>query len=142
MYMDKQLEFSDGQAITATADSTNVIDLGVGRNLGVGERLYLMLDVTEAFTDSSSDSTVTVTLTTDDNESLSSDTVIATFPVFAALSAVGVHYYNLPIDVTYERYLGLVYTVANGSLTTGKFKASIVKDIQKYTAHASGYVSA
>ena len=37
MILDALLQLSSGQTITATADSTNTIDLGVGRDLGIGD---------------------------------------------------------------------------------------------------------
>ena len=43
MYTDAQNLFSDAQALTVTADSTNVIDLGVDRNVGQGEPLAVVI---------------------------------------------------------------------------------------------------
>jgi hypothetical protein len=51
MWLDKQLEFSDSQAVTATAISTNVVDLNTafnyntGVDIGTGEDVYLVLQV-------------------------------------------------------------------------------------------------
>lgn len=151
MYVDAQLTFSDAQAVTATANSTNVIDTGplfsgnTGRNLGVGERLYVAVTVDVAMTDSGSDSTITVSLVTDDNSALSSAATIATLGIIPALTAAGSTFiYGLPVagSVPYERYIGLAYTTTNGNLTTGSFTASIVKDPSLYTALASGFSSA
>jgi hypothetical protein len=36
MWLDKQLEFSDSQAVTATAISTNVVDLNTAFNYNTG----------------------------------------------------------------------------------------------------------
>jgi hypothetical protein len=143
MMLDKQLLFSEAQAITAAADSTNVIDLGVARSIGVGEELYIFIEVDVAFTDSSSDSTLTVNLVTDDNASLSSDSTIQTLVTIPALAAAGTQYIvRLPIGTTvpYERYIGLVYTPNNGNLTTGSITAGIVKDPQRNLPYyASGF---
>lgn len=50
MITDKQLEFSDSQALTATAVSDNVIDLGyAGADAGTGETLYVVVHFETAF---------------------------------------------------------------------------------------------
>lgn len=143
MILDQQNVFSDAQAITATANSTNVIDLSAVRNIGIGEDLYLVFSVTVAFTDAGSDSTVTPSLVTDDNAALSSVATIATYDVFAALTAAGTQrFYKLPIRTIpglYERYLAITYTVANGNLTTGSITAFLCKDIQAARQYTSGF---
>ncbi len=45
MFLDKQLQFSDSQALTATALSTNVIDLSVARSIGTGEPVAVVISV-------------------------------------------------------------------------------------------------
>lgn len=138
MIMDAQNLFSDAQAVTATAASTNVMDLGIaGRNLGVGEDMYLVVIVDTTFTDSGSDSTIAVTLETDDNASMSSPTTLLSLGTFAALTAAGSRLVTkLPINSAYERYLGVRYTAANGNLTTGAFTAFLTKDIDAYKSYA------
>ena len=44
MILDAQNQFSSAQALTATADSTNVIDLGVAREIGVGEPMCVLIN--------------------------------------------------------------------------------------------------
>jgi len=142
MILDSQLEFSSAQAVTASAASTNLVDLGIARDIGVGEDLWIRIGVTTAMTDSGSDSTITVTLQTDDNASFSSAATVATLVVIPATTAAGVEYYiKLPAAVLaeYERYIRGYYTAANGNLTTGSFDMNIVKDIQHYTDFASGF---
>lgn len=150
MYVDAQLTFSDAQAITATANSTNVIDTGplfsgiTGRNLGVGRQLYIAVTVDVAFTDSGSDSTIAISLVTDDNAALSSASTIASLGTLAALTPAGTSVFfpmPLPNTVPYERYIALTYTAANGSLTTGSITASIVLDIDAYTSTVGGFTT-
>ena len=45
MILDSLLKFSDAQALTATADSTNVIDLSNDRDIGIGEPMALVVTV-------------------------------------------------------------------------------------------------
>lgn len=143
MILDDQLLFSEAQAITSTADSTNVIDLSNVRDIGVGEDLFIFAVLTEALNDSSgTDATLSVGLTTDDNASLSSDTALQTLFTFAHGNAAGTFKYARINPASFERYIGLVYTVANGPFDAGKVTAGIVKDIQKYTSYASGFTIA
>lgn len=143
MLLDKQTQFSDAQAITASAASTNYIDQSVIKNLGVGEELTLVVLVTVAFTDTGSDSTVTPSLQTDDNTSFSSAATIRTFDTLAALSAAGTQrIYKLePYTQAgiYERYIQLYYTVAGGNLTTGSISAFLTLNAQAWKSYAVGY---
>lgn len=147
MLIDNNLLFSDAQAVTATAGSTNIIDTAplftgnTGRRIGDGKPIYIFVTVDTAFTDSGSDSTIAVTVETDDNTSMSSATTIATITTFAALTAAGTKFFApLPIGV-YERYVGLRYTAANGNLTTGAFTAGLVLDIDQFVATAPGFTT-
>lgn len=137
MILDAHNLFSDAQAVTATANSTNVIDSSVARDLGAGEEIYLVVMVDVAMTDSGSDSTVAVTLVTDDNASLSSKTTVQTIGTFAATSAAGSRFIaKLQPSALYERYIGVTYTVAGGDLSTGSFTAFLTKNIDAYRAYA------
>lgn len=48
MILDAQLQFSNAQALTATAVATNVIDLGADRSIGSGEPMAVMFTVVVA----------------------------------------------------------------------------------------------
>lgn len=137
MYVDAELQFSDSQAVTAAAASTNIIDLGSVRDLGAGQDLYLVVNCTVAMTDGSSDSTLAVTLQTDDNSGFSSATTGQTIGTFAATSAVGTQMISkVDVGALNERYARVYYTPANGNLTTGSFDAFLTTDVDKYTAYA------
>ena len=143
MYLDGQNLFSEKQAITAAAVSTNVIDTSKARDIGTGEEFYIMVQVTTSFTDSGSDSTLAVALVTDNNESLSTPATIRTLVTLPALTAAGTTlFFRIEPQglVPFERYIGLSYTPANGNLTTGAITAGIVRNIQKSKNYpASGY---
>ena len=139
MYIDAHNLFSDAQAITADAASTNLIDLGAIRNIGVGQPLYVVIVCDVAMTDASSNSTCTVTVETDDNASFSSATTAQTIGTFAALSAAGTRKVALiQPDAVNERYMRLKYTMANGDLSTGSFTAFLTQNIDAYTSYADG----
>jgi len=140
MYVDAQNLFSDAQAITSAAASTNLIDLGSARDIGVGETLYLVSSVDVAFTDAGSDSTLVVTLETDDNAAFSSAVTIATIGTFGALSAAGSRLViKLPPGAAYEQYIRVLYTPVTGDLTTGSVTTFLTKDLQAFTAYPIGY---
>jgi hypothetical protein len=143
MLLDVQTGFSVAQVITATAASTNNLDLGVVRNIGVGEELYLLFIVTAAFTDSGSDSTVTPSLQTDTTSAFGAAVTVRTYDTLAALTPLGTkRMYKLEpfTDVgLYKRFVQIMYTVANGNLTTGAISAYLTKDVQAWTPYAVGY---
>lgn len=138
MYVDSQLLFSDAQAVTAAAASTNSIDLGAVRDIGTGESLYVVCSVDVAMTDGSSDSTLVVSLEGDSTTTFTPDGTDTLF-TFPALSAAGtVKYARLDpgMAALAFRYIQLRYTPANGSLTTGSFTSFITSNIDKYTSYA------
>lgn len=143
MITDKLLRVSEDQAVTATAVSTDKIDLGTARDIGEGRDLFVVFTITETFATLTS---LTFQVVTDDNASLSSPTVIgATGAITLAsgdLAAGKQHIVRIPplIASKGERYLGTQYTVGGSSATAGKVTTDIVLDIQdgrKY--YASGF---
>ena len=147
MILDSQLEFSDGQAVTSTAISTNVVSLAddnTTRDIGAGGQLYLVVQTRTEATDTSSDATLTVTLESAENEALSTNPVVhystgalafADFsPAGSVLACVA-----LPSD-DYKDFLGVRYTVASGPLTAGNFDAFLTRDPQRWKAYANGPV--
>lgn len=141
MITDAQLTFSDAQAITAAAGSDNTVDLSAVRDIGTGEPLYIVVSVDVAFTDGSSDSTLTVALEGDSTTSFTPDGTVDLFTIPALAAAGNVYYARLApgaAPLAY-RYVRLKYTPNNGNLTTGTVTASIVHDIQKFVAYAKNY---
>lgn len=141
MYVDKLALFSDAQAVTAAAASTDYMDLGAARNIGVGQELYVAVTVDVALTDASSDSTVTVSLEGDSSTTFTPDGTQTLFTI-PALAAAGQKYYARisPDFASNYRYIQLRYTPNNGNLTTGSFTAAIVTGIDKVTNFPKGYV--
>lgn len=147
MIKDKQLCFSEAQAITTTARSTNVIDMvATANDLGVGEDLYIVITVDTSFTAAGA-ATLTITIETDDNAAFSSAAVLQTTQAIgkASLTAgMEPFYICVPVGhiVSWERYLSLNYTVATGPMTAGALSACIVKDIQRWKAYPKNFVTA
>lgn len=144
MILDHQLMFSDGQAVTGNAQSTNVIDLKDARDIGRGHPLWIMIQVTASMTDSGSNSTVAVSLKTDDNDNAPMDSAatLQTLMTIPAVSPAGSTWFvrvNPEILEKFQRYIALQYTLANGDLTTGSFRAGILLDPQMWAAYPSGF---
>jgi hypothetical protein len=141
MILDSQLLFSDAQAITAAAASTNSVDFGAGvKNLGVGEQINIAINVDVALTDAGSDSTLTVALQTDTDPAFGSPTTVKTLVTIPALAPIGAAYFaSIEPDDVVERYVRLYYTPNSGNLTTGSVTAAVVKDIQKQVIYPKGY---
>lgn len=156
MILDTQAEFSDSQAVTSTAISSNVMDLlaalGAGtaltggntiQDVGHGEDIYLVVQTAVAATDTGSDATLTVTLESDTAAGLASAPVVHFSTgalAFATFSPAGtvLAMIKLP-NADYKRYLGVRYTVASGPLTAGAFDAFLTKDIQRAKIYKSAF---
>jgi hypothetical protein len=128
--MDRTGLFSDGQTITATAASTNVVDLGaygltMPRDAGLGTSIPLVVAVTQSFNNLTS---LTISIETDDNAAFSSPTTVWTSPAYTlAQVAQGAKYLlpdSLPAGVS-ERYVRMKYTVAGTAPTLGKITVGV-----------------
>lgn len=137
MIFDRTLLFSDGQAITATAPSTNVVDLGktgtiygasapVARDIGYGTDTDLSVSVTQSFNNLTS---LTISIEVDDNPAFSSPKAVWTSQAYPLADLATGKRYLLPDRLTAginERYVRLVYTVAGTAPTLGKITAGVV----------------
>lgn len=129
MILDKQLEFSNAQAITVTAASTNVIGLGPkqarGHSVGTpGAGTAIDFSVATTFTAAGA-ATLTIQMRTSDSADMSSATVIASSGPLAVADLVAgkdVPFY-LTIPATAKAYVDLNYVVATGPFTAGAISA-------------------
>lgn len=127
MIMDADLLFSDAQAIPtgATTASTNIVDLQAIRDIGVGEDLEIVVQITTAL---AGVGTVVVLLQSDDNSSFSSGT-------FAAASVAGTRLTaKLQPGAIVERYIRIAYTA--GTLSAGAADAFIAHGVDNYRSYA------
>lgn len=129
MIFDTQGLVSDNQAITATAASTNIIDLGPiasgrVRDVGQGDDIPFLIQVTEAFNNLTS---LKVEVQTSDSATFASGVTTVwekTVLLAGGLSTVGYKFCNDDIEPGGAgRYLRVYYTVTGTAPTTGKIKA-------------------
>lgn len=144
---DALLQLSSAQAVTATAVSTNTIDLSLARDVGAGNDLFAVFNVDTA-AEASGSATVTFEVITSASADLSSPTVIASTgeigkaSLTAARAPITV---PIPPHVTEkgQRYLGVRYTVATGPLTAGAFSATVTtSQVHGQKNYASGFTVA
>jgi len=127
--LDKFLQYSDKQAVTATAVSTNVVDAGatknpaIGRDLGAGTPLFLFLSVSQTFTAAGAATLVATLQDSADNSSWADVASIGPLSL-AQLTAGTSKWVGLPIPT--RRYTRVNYTVATGPMTAGIISAHIV----------------
>jgi hypothetical protein len=121
--IDKYNHYSDAQALTATAASTDYVDHGADRNLGIGEPLAVVVHVDVALDGTTGDETYSAVLQTDDNTSFSSATTVVALPTMTRGDAAGTRYVAvLPPNTTVERYTRVSYTLG-GTTPTGTVTA-------------------
>jgi hypothetical protein len=134
MIIDNELVFSDSQAITASAASTNIIDLGaMGQgDLGNSRSLEILVQTTQAFNNLTS---LGIKLQTCASEDFSSTTVYdlplqETVTLASGNLAINKEILRGKIPHGCLRYVRLYYTVAGSSPSTGKVFATMVYDRQ------------
>lgn len=111
MWIDTLAEFSDGQAMTATAVSTNVYDLGKARQVGKGNPLYVHVSLDVAADDTDGNETYEVQVQTDSTDAFGSPVVLATLNIPRG-SPAGYHDKIAIPDKNVEQFLRLNYVLA------------------------------
>jgi len=132
--------------VTATAISTNVIDLRqpngaptVVDNGILGIDMYLVVQTIQAFNNLTS---LTITLESDSTANLATAPVVhfsSGAILLAALVANTVQVRTLLPSGSYKRYLGLRYTVTGTAPTTGTVLAYLTPDAQRNIAYPGAY---
>lgn len=154
MILDLQTTFSgtvaaDGtksaQAITATAISTNVLDLRNGSSPTLvdealtGKDIWLVVQTVQAFNTLTS---LTITLESDSTANLATAPVVhfSTGAILlAALTAnTTLARVQLP-SADYKRYCGLRYTVTGTNPTQGSILAQLVMDVDRNKVYPTGF---
>jgi len=144
MILDNFLEFADATVVTGTAASTyvlgDVIDTGASpttKDIGVGECLYLVIQVDTDVAASGGAANVTFKLVSDSVATLDSSptTHFSTGAIAKGTLVAGylVAAVELPYG-SYERYLGVTYTPDTNNTTAGKVNAFLTPEPPKWVA--------
>lgn len=150
MSTDAFLQLSTAQAVTATAVSTNTIDLGVARDVAPGRPLYAVFQIDTTFTAAGA-ATMNFQVISSAAANLGTPTVLGdSGPVPVAqltagrkLIAVGIGPSVLNAAPNGQRYLGAQYTVGTGPMTAGAVTATIVDYLPPGAqAYGSGFTVA
>ena len=127
MIFDRQTLFSNAQAITATAQSTDQIDTGPiarSRDIGRGAEIPLRIQVTETFNNLTS-LAIAYQVADDTAFSVNLTTVWTTTVLLAGLTAGAVIVPDELQRGSNRRYHRLLYTVTGSAPTTGRITAGL-----------------
>jgi len=153
MILDERNEFADAASVAAVASTAligDVIDLSVARDIGNGEAPYLVITTDTEIITGGSAGTISFSLASDAQAAIATDgsasvhfstTDFVTDDAAAnsdQLNAGGViACVKLPVEgVVYERYLGILCTIATTTVTAGKINAFLTCDPAKWKAYA------
>ena len=137
MIVDNTLVYSDSQAITATAASTNIVDVGaagtafgaaaaLARDIGKATEIPLYLSVTQAFNNLTS---LKVSFQSDDDPAFGTANNTVAERTYAASELTLGARLPFPAEIpegTSGRYTRINYTVTGTAPTTGKIFAGVV----------------
>lgn len=124
MISDAQNQLSKAQALTVTANSTNVIDLTqTTRDVGIGEPLAVCFTVDVALAGTTPTFVAAVVVSA--AAGLTSPTTLVQSQSFSALAAGARFYLPLPPGVTPLEFLGVIYTLG-GTTPTVTVTANVI----------------
>lgn len=120
----------------------DVMDLGATptlRDVGNGEDVYLVIQVITTFVGATSTTQFDLVSDSTANLATSKTTHWSTGAIPVATLVAGYQkVITLPVDSTYERYLGIWETVATANVTAGAINAFLTRDPAKWTAMPDG----
>ena len=140
MYIDKENRYSSAQALTGTAASTDFIDHGSDRNIGIGEAMALVITVNVALDRTSSNETYVAQLQTDSDPGFGTATSVGE-AISMTTYAAGTRYVAVhPADTSTKRYTRVNYTLG-GTTPLGTVTADLVplKMLQNDGVFPKGY---
>jgi hypothetical protein len=143
MLIDQLTQFSSAQAVTSigSTPSTNVVDLGVVRDIGgaVTDNLALLVQVVTTFTSGGSATLQVQFQTSPDNATWSNPAMSDAIPV--AQLVAGYKFLVDEIPGPTSRYLRLNYVVGTAAMTAGTLTAAIVPSLDVQPTYPRAYVA-
>ncbi|HNB43400.1 MAG TPA: hypothetical protein PLL72_04305 [Burkholderiaceae bacterium] len=129
MIIDKFLQVSSAQAVTASAASTDVIDfVQASPDIGMDCLSMMVITTRSAVTAAGA---ATVTFSVQDSADNSTFTDVAVTAAIGKATLVAGYQIVIPMPTKLRRYCRVYYTVGTGPLTAGSFSAQIVTGIQQ-----------
>ena len=151
MILETFSEFCDNDTLTTTTGFNfegKSLDLGSVSpgDIGVGEPLYLVVEVTTGIATASSTGTLTVHLASDAGATLTGSTAtkhVSSPPFATSTSAIAAGTRLLAVQLpeggnAFERYLGIVVQIETTALNAGAISAYLTKAPPKHVAYADG----
>lgn len=149
MILDEYNEFCDATSLNTGAAGTynigDVIDLGVARNLGGDQALYLVVTVDTGITVAASTGTVQFQLVSDGTDTIATNgtqsihaiskahaTSTAAIAAGSVLMAVQV---PLEGSTAYERYLSVQQVTGTTAINAGKVNAFLTTDVAAWKSY-------
>lgn len=153
MILDERTEFADAVSVAAAAGTAligDVIDLEVARDIGNGQPVYWVVTTDTEIITGGAAGTIAFALASDAQAAIATDgsaTVHAQTKAFVTgaanandvqLNAGGIiACIALPLEgPVYERYLGVLATIATTTVTAGKINSFLTLDPIKWKAYA------
>jgi hypothetical protein len=148
MILDEKLEFCDATALNtggaATYNIGDVLDLGVARDIGNGQPLYLVVVCHTGIVVGASTGTVTFQLVSDGTDTIATNgtqTVHAASGAWATSTTAipaGTVLFAAPVPMqgtVYERFLAVQQITGTTALTAGAVNAFLTMDVAKWVAY-------
>lgn len=130
MYLDNELYMSNAQALTATAASTDYIDLGqddTGTGVYGGTDMELLVRVDTELDSAGDSATLTIAIQVDTVTNFASPTTLAQSDAIAeAACTANAELFRVKIPHGTERYLRIYYTVGTEDFTSGNISAILI----------------
>lgn len=152
MILDELLEFADATSVAFASGTTtvvgDVIDLSVLEDVGIGEEMWIVIQTTTEIITGGAAGTIQFTVVSDSLSTLGAGVVAnCTSHIVsrafvtddsaandAEMNAGGVIMATRLPPGSYERYLGILATVATTTVTAGAVNAFLTKDYAKWIA--------
>lgn len=138
MILDRQNQYSDAQALTVTAASTDIIDHGIDRNMGLGTPMSVILSLDVAAKSSDGNETYSVALQVASDSAFSSPVQVGGAVTITRGDAIGTKYVlPIPADLTFDQYSRLYFTLG-GTNPTVSVTAFLVptSEVERFVAYA------
>lgn len=133
MYIDKNLQVADAQAVTVSGVSTDMIDFGqTNSNSGMSNHLTMAVTV-DATATAAGAATVKFTIQ-DSADGVTFADVASSADIGKAALTAGAQVL-IPMPMQHRRFVQLYYTVTTGPLTAGAFSAQVVTGVQANRAY-------